>query len=398
MLYTPERHVTLPPSAWDAERVNTWLREWSAATLEVWSREGSWPVHPRDAEDCEGETTPVHTQYFGAAGVWIALRRVASAGYCRLPTSLAEVFTELDARYLRSPDLGARTPSWFLGESGLLTARWLAAPDEATADRLAVIIHDNCENPTREALWGAPGTMVAALFLHEATGDPRWAALFRESADAIWAQWFLDEATGVWIWEQDLYGSKVRYFGAGHGWAGNLYSLWRGRGLLAVEQQIQLRERTLQGLSAMAESDGELVNWPVMIGRPGPSLVQWCHGAPGIITSLRHADLPEAVPLLIKAANLIVAAGPLSKGVGACHGTDGNAAALLEMVRRTGDVAWLVHARQFAMWAIDQSEATRAQYGQRRQSLWTGDAGLACCLLDCLEGKSRGMPGLDSFW
>ena len=88
----------------------------------------------------------------------------------------------------------------------------------------------------------------------------------------------------------------------------------------------------------------------------------------------------------------------LSKGVGICHGTDGNGVALLEMHRRTGDPAWLAHARKFAMWAIDQSEAEREHHGAWRHSLWTGDAGLACFLLDCLAGHGRGMPGLDSMW
>lgn len=113
---------------------------------------------------------------------------------------------------------------------------------------------------------------------------------------------------------------------------------------------------------------------------------------------MRHAALPEALPLLIRGARLIVAAGPLEKGVALCHGTDGNGAALLEMHRRTGDAFWLERAREFAMWALAQSEAEFNRAGQWRYSLWTGDAGLACYLIDCLDGRSRGMPGIDSVW
>lgn len=397
-LYDPERHVTLPSTPWDPAHVRGWLTRWAGDTLEIWAREQHWPWHPRDLDDSEPEAGPPSCLYFGASGVWLALARVAEAGLCRLPTDLPEVFAQLLADYERRPDTGERVPSWFLGESFIWTAICRAGPDPASADRLAELIRGNRDNPTREALWGAPGTMFAALFMHELTGDERWAALFRDSADALWASWTWDETHGAWMWEQDLYGSRVRYLGAGHGWVGNLAPLWRGQALLSPDQRAQLRERTLQGLESLAIVDGDVANWPAMLRDTRRVLVQWCHGAPGFITSLRHADMPELLPLLLRGAELIVRAGPLVKGVGLCHGTDGNGAALLEIHRRTGDVRWLAHARQFAMTSIEQSGAEFARHGQWRHSLWTGDAGLACFLLDCLAGSSRGMPGLDELW
>ncbi|WP_437335375.1 lanthionine synthetase C family protein [Sorangium sp. So ce394] len=398
-LYDPTRHVTPPPEPWDPGRAQAWLERWAADALSARSRHG-WPVHPRDAEGAPGPGAPRPYQglYFGACGVWLALARAAAAGFCSLPMSLPEIFDEVLEAYLRSPDDGQRVPSWFLGESALLTVCCLARPDARKADRLAEIIRDNRDNPAREALWGAPGTMLAALFLHEATGDERWAALIRDSAAALWESWTHDEALGVWLWEQDLYGRRVRYLGAAHGWAGNLYALWRAHALLSPEQRSQLRARTLEGLGRLATIDGELANWPAHAGPPSKPLLQWCHGAPGIITSLRHAALPEALPLLLKGARSIVAAGPLAKGVALCHGTDGNGAALLEIYRRTQDASWLDRARAFATWAIAQSEAEHHRVGQWRYSLLTGDAGLACYLLDCLDGRSRGMPGVDSLW
>ncbi|HEY8379236.1 MAG TPA: LanC-like protein [Nannocystis sp.] len=393
-LFHPERHIHPEHDPWDPERVRDWLRRWAAEALAVRAR-AHWPVHPRDREDAGQAAGPYHTLYFGAAGVWIALIRLAAAGYCLLPAEPAELFAGVLADYDRSPDIGVRVPSWFLGESAILTACCLARRDPVLEDRLAAAIDQNRDNPTRELLWGAPGTMIAALFLHEATGDERWARLFRAAADVLWDSWYFDPALGAWIWQQDLYGTRVPYVGAGHGWAGNLYPLWRGRFLLRDEQQTSLRERTLQGLRQLAVVDGELANWPPVAGLTAKMLVQWCHGAPGIITSLRHAELPEALPLLLAGARLIVAAGPLTKGVSLCHGTDGNGAALLEIYRRTGDPVWLDHARAFAMVALDQAEAEYRRHGQWRYSLWTGDAGLAWFLLDCLDGQSRGLPGFD---
>lgn len=396
-LHDPARHVQLAPSPWDPERARAWLQRWSAAALAE-HKDHTWPLHPRDAADCEGATWPMKCMYFGATGVWLALARVAAAELCTLPAPLADILRAMLAGYQSTPDTGERVPSWFIGESALLTACCLARPEPALADRLMEVIRGNRDNPTREALWGAPGTMHAALCMYEATGEPRWADAFRDSAEALWSTWQHDDTRDVWLWEQDLYGSRVRYLGAGHGWAGNLHPLWRGQQLLDAQQRAQLRERTVQGLEKFALVDGELANWPPILGDTAKMLVQWCHGAPGFITSLRHAELPEALPLLLQGAALIVRAGPLSKGVGLCHGTDGNGAALLEIHRRTGDALWLERARQFATWSIEQSEAERAHHGQWRHSLWTGDAGLACFLLDCLAGASRGMPGLDVLW
>lgn len=396
-LYKPERHATPPSVPWDPARVEAWLRRFAADALAARS-DHTWPLHPRDASDAPELPGPFHCLYFGGLGVWLALVRLADAGYCELPADRADIFARLLDDYRRSPDLGEVVPSWFLGESALLTACCLTRPDPATADRLAAVILANRANPTREALWGAPGTLLAALSLHEATGDARWAELYHDSVESLWSTWYHDKARDVWLWEQDLYGSRMHMIGAGHGLVGNLYILWRGQHLLTAERRALLRERTVQALERLAIAAGDLANWAPDIASSEKMLVQWCHGAPGVITSLRHADLPELLPLLLAGARLTLAAGPLEKGVALCHGTDGNAMAFLELHRRTGDAMWLERAREWAMIALDQAAALRAQYGDWRYSLWTGDAGLACLLLDCLAGAGRGMPGLDALW
>lgn len=90
-LFHPERHVHAEHEAWDPERVRGWLRRWAAEALEVRAR-GAWPVHPRDAEDVGEASGPYHALYLGAAGVWIALVRLAAADYCRLPAPAHELF------------------------------------------------------------------------------------------------------------------------------------------------------------------------------------------------------------------------------------------------------------------------------------------------------------------
>jgi lantibiotic modifying enzyme len=126
-------------------------------------------------------------------------------------------------------------------------------------------------------------------------------------------------------------------------------------------------------------------------------LLQWCHGAPGIVTATadfprQHSEQMDA--LLVGAGHAIWRAGPLVKGYGLCHGTAGNGYAFLQLYARTGEPLWLDRARSFAMHAIAQRDRMRRQYGRGRYTLWTGDPGLAVYLWQCLEGTA-GLPALD---
>ncbi len=125
--------------------------------------------------------------------------------------------------------------------------------------------------------------------------------------------------------------------------------------------------------------------------------MQWCHGAPGIVTAL--ADFPpqrssDVDAFLIGAGHAIWKAGPLTKGYGLCHGTTGNGYAFLKLYQRTGDPLWLERARSFAVHSMAQRDRMRQQYGQGRYTLWHGDPGLAVYVWHCLDGTS-GLPALD---
>jgi hypothetical protein len=117
-------------------------------------------------------------------------------------------------------------------------------------------------------------------------------------------------------------------------------------------------------------------------------LCQHCHGAPGIVTSLAAAPFSNGIfeNLLLGGGALTWCAGPLTKGSNLCHGTGGNGYALLKLYARTGEEIWLKRARAFAMAALAQLRAAREEHGRGRYSLWTGDAGLALYLADCIGG------------
>ena len=57
--------------------------------------------------------------------------------------------------------------------------------------------------------------MHVALTMHEWTGDPRWAALFRSDAQALESALLPSADAPFRIWTQQLYGQTVNYLGAG---------------------------------------------------------------------------------------------------------------------------------------------------------------------------------------
>lgn len=124
--------------------------------------------------------------------------------------------------------------------------------------------------------------------------------------------------------------------------------------------------------------------------------MQWCHGAPGVITSLAGLGRREErrTQLLAAGGEFVWQVGPMAASAGLCHGTLGNGFAFLSLLERTGDELWLERARSFAMHGLDQVTHWRESQGRGRYSLFTGDLGPALLAAACLEVHA-GFPGLD---
>jgi lantibiotic modifying enzyme len=244
--------------------------------------------------------------------------------------------------------------------------------------------------------------MVAAWHLWEGTGEQRWRDLFLENVEHLWQTWIFDAQAQCHLWTQDLYGKVVQYLGAGHGFVGNAFPLLKGASLLDADRRKKLYDRCVETLRVTKKVDDDgAVNWPPGTYQPRPGrpsmLMQWCHGAPGVVTAL--SDFPpqqsaEMEAMLIGAGQAIWKAGPLAKGYGLCHGTAGNGYAFLKLYRRTRDSVWLQRARSFAMHSIEQRDRMRQQFGLGRYTLWTGDAGLAVYVWHCLQGLAA-LPALE---
>src|SRR5438093_4950855 len=74
------------------------------------------------------------------------------------------------------------------GETGPLLVAFRLASDPALAHDLHALVGANVANPTDDVMWGAPGTLLAALAMGEWTDEPRWEEAARESAAALRAR------------------------------------------------------------------------------------------------------------------------------------------------------------------------------------------------------------------
>ena len=398
MLFEPSRHEALEPIPWDDARARATILRIVRDCERRFSPSKWWPLHPKDADG--GETEPALPLYHGACGVIWALHYLAAVGAApaqRDFTPHLEALREGIVGWLAAA--GATTTSYLIGETAVLMYRYGRAPTASDAERLAAIIAGNVDHPSRELMWGAPGTMLAALFLHRRTGEERWADLFRTSARTLWSQLEWSPEYACRYWPQDLYGRRTSYIDGVHGIVATATPLIHGRDLLAPDEWTSWSSCIAETVSRTATREGVRVNWRNQVYQPPdrPMLMQYCHGAPGFIVCL--ADFPDASldALLIGGGEAVWEAGPLRKGANLCHGTGGNGYAFLKLFERTRDPMWLTRARAFAMHAIAQCEQDEARYGGLRYSLWTGDPGLAIYLWDCVRGAAA-FPTIDVFY
>ncbi len=352
--------------------------------------------------------------YFGAAGVIWALDRLTRLGVVPAGPDCLPTVIDLARRHredLRaSPQVGRYMSdglaSYLIGEVGTQMLQWHMQPSDEIRDAiyngLKQNIGDGCG-----LLWGAAGSMIAAVLMHQCTSDPRWAELFVAHFDALWNKWVWADDAQCWVWTDELYGVTETRLGALHGFVANGHAIVRGAHLLPSDRRREAIQRIVQTLLRTVLIDGQYANWPHSIpansrasDHTGPTLlVQFCSGAPGVVACMTGlpADSSEQLDaLLLAAGEFIWSAGPTTKFPVLCHGVVGTGYAFLKLYARTGDRKWLVRARAFAMHGIDAAQRAFAQYRQRKYSLWTGDLGLAIFLWDCVVGDAR-LPTLEVF-
>lgn len=393
MLWQPDRHEPLTADAWDEARARAAIGQIVQMSESAFEDQGWWPAHPRDSKD----PAPEYMLYSGAAGTIWSLTHLQARGAAALRHDYAPRVLELLEPNREAMGEYARDPfgSFLMGDTSIRMLRHAFAPGEGEGE-IARLIESNMDDPTREYMWGSPGTLAAAFFMHERTGGKRWADLYRRTAEKLWSQ--LEGEEGCRFWSQDMYGHHTGYIDGVHGFAGTAAPLILGRHLLG-DHWPRWQRVIADTIRGTAEVEGPYVNWRARMETPvgGPKLMQYCHGAPGFVICLGDFPGDALDDLLQKGAEATWAAGPLAKGSNLCHGTAGNGYVFLKLFRRTGNEEWLMRARAFAMHAIHQVEREVEVYGRGWFSLWTGHPGVAIYLLDCIEGRDR-FPTVDFFF
>jgi len=403
MLFERSRHELLMQQPWSESRARETIDWIVRETCAAFTPGRYWPAHPKDLDPGDDPAVVSTSLYFGAAGVVWALRHLRALGACG-PTVADEVdlmrLRDDNRAWLRAQgfeDFG----SYLMGDLPIELMAWAAAPGAERADALAWLIDSNIDHPACELMWGSPGSLLAATFLHERTGDARWADRIRRIAAQLRSELRWSDAQGCHYWVQHLYGHRSSYLDGVHGFVATAHALIRARDVLGADQWAFWQRCIEQTVTRSATHEAGLVNWrPELIVPAGERpryLMQFCHGAPGFVVCLARFPGAALDPLLLAAGEAIWAAGPLVKGANLCHGTAGNAVAFLVLHERTRDPRWLDRARAFAMHAITQATADARQYGQLRHSLWTGAPGLATFLWDCIRAQAS-FPTLDVFF
>ena len=398
MLHDPARHEPLNRFEWNPAAVQQTIERIVLDAEERYSRDSLWPLHSLDADG--GERGPTHDLYGGAAGVIWALHYLEAVGATALRRSYRDEIRTVRSRGRRESGNAA---SYLIGDTGALLVDFWLSPSAEKADELDILIGGNLDHPARELMLGSPGTMLAALFLHQHTDEPRWSGHYTATARKLWAQLEWSPEFGCHYWSQQLGRYRCTYLGGVHGFAATAAAIIKGRDLLDTSEWDAWERCIVSTMRATTQREGNRLNWlPFLypengIVYPPKRLMQVCHGAPGVVIDLAGLPTDELDAELVAGGEAIWEAGPLRKGAGLCHGTGGNGYAFLKLFERTGDERWLERARAFAMHAIAQMEAHALQYGQLRYSVWTGDPGLAIYLWDCLRGAGS-FPMLDTFF
>ena len=388
-MFEVDRHQICSTDPWDSNRArDVAIAEFQSGQAHLKAR--YWRNF---GEDIIGPTS----LYQGAFGVLWAMHYLSHALDMELefsaPEMALEIFEDFEryealafARVVENP-----TASYYVGRSGALNVLQKVAPEKYSSYQaeLIEIARSNLANPSLEILWGGSGSILPILNnLERAPNDESLATLFVEQLEFLKSQLVHAEDFDCEVWIQDLYGATPRLTGAAHGFFGNVYPFLRGQDYLPESRHQWLLDLVTDTLLKTATVEGDLANWQSNLdgidrGRPA-FMVQWCHGAPGVIQSVNHIPVgysEELDNLLLKAGRTIWQAGPLNKGLGLCHGTDGNGYSLLKLFERTGDELWLNRARAFAMHGI-----------QQRRDLpgaWEGDSILPLYLLACESGSAN---------
>lgn len=217
---------------------------------------------------------------------------------------------------------------------------------------------------------------------------------------------------------------KKHYLGACHGLSGILHILLLAltltpnidQELQAIGQQRNQEKETQQQrdipseLKSLIRSSLDFLvrmrfpsgNFPASIDDDDDDdlLVQWCHGAPGLIPVFVNAanffSEKKYLEVALQGCNVVWQKGLLTKGLGLCHGVGGNGYSFLYLYKATKDPKHLYRAFKFAEWASKGDViANHFRRADNPYSLFEGIAGTVCFFCHLIKPENIAFPGFD---
>jgi hypothetical protein len=173
-MYQEARHEPLIEADWDEERARAAIDETVGDTHAHFDPQNLWPIHPLDRFR-DNLDVSFKMLYFGAAGVIWALDYLNRIGATKIQRDYSSSMIPFAPANRRDLNLSPpNTFSYLMGDAGILLVQWRLTTTDALADEIFRAVEANIRNPAREFMWGAPGTMLAALFMYELTRNERW--------------------------------------------------------------------------------------------------------------------------------------------------------------------------------------------------------------------------------
>jgi eukaryotic-like serine/threonine-protein kinase len=364
---------------------------------------GTWFEHGVPA-------APFCSVVYGAAGVATALYRV---GVLRSDPELLALADEWVVRAAReSADPGAFTSddppvteeitgrvSPFHRLSGVHAVQALVShargdplSRQSALDAFVAESRQPCDS--LDLTLGRAGTLLGAAILLEAVAGARYADvagltdLGNQTLAGLWAE--LDAMPPVGE------GAAVSYLGVAHGWAGLLLATLRWCRATRAARPSALADR-LDQLAAMAEPVGLGARWSVSNRHGGDgaavTMAGWCNGSAGHVHlwTTAHAVLGDDRWARLAEQAAWHAYTTPNGIVQLCCGLAGQAYALLDLYRHSGEQRWLTAASEVATRAAAAVSSPRPGT-LMPGSLHKGNVGVAVLAADLDDPEAASMP------
>jgi serine/threonine-protein kinase len=195
---------------------------------------------------------------------------------------------------------------------------------------------------------------------------------------------------------------ELSNLGVAHGWAGLLYATLCWSAVSNDPLPLNLADRLAQ-LGDCAEPIGRGLRWPWDLVRdadqPGGYMPGWCNGSAGYVFlwTLAYKMLRDS-GYLTWAEGAAWNAWEVPSPIGnLCCGMAGQAYALLNLYRHTGEPVWLSRARDAARHAVTATNDARTrpgyeQFALRPESLYKGELGIILLAADLDRPDHACMP------